>query len=350
MPSLHQPRPTVRLRLDDDDADAKAQRRQRTRHRLRLLAICAGAIAIAIALLILLASWAWRALFVQNDRLLLKHIDFTDTPHYATAPRHGRISVATILSEAGIDVNRTNLLTIDLERLQQLFRTQHPLLGHIRISKVMPDTLRIEASEHSPAAMLVVHPSRNAAPLRFPIAVAEHTLDPTDARGTPAPVILLPSTISLFDERTHASVPWNYALYPDSFERRTINTALPQLFGFNALGVDLVPGAVVRSRQLNAALKLIRLTGVTSSNAFFAIDQITLIPPATLRVLVSPFRQCRRLMPLCQLDFSADNLSEERVARVLTFIAAAEGDPASRPIRYLNATGDSLFASPDAIP
>lgn len=299
---------------------------------------------ICVALLVAIAFSArllWGLLVTDNPRLLLKNIQFKDTHFYSASVTDGHVSIATVLSEAGIEINKSHLLQIDLDQVQNLLK-KHPLLGNIRIAKIMPDTLSIDAIEYTPEALLVVQDPRSGTH-RFPITVQQNE---TTVAVPQLPVLLLPNKLELYQESTHSTIPWNYALYPEPFNKHILNNTLPCLFNFKHLGGELKPGSVIHDKLLTAAIKLIRLTGITSANKYFIIQQITCQDSEpVLRMLVSPQPTSRKIRPQAQFDFLADNISEQHIDDIFAFLAAIEANPESKNIMYLNATS-GIYACP----
>lgn len=339
--------PSVNLRTDiDNDEQMRAAAKAR---RMRLALLLGALLLVALVLVAFLVTWLWRILYVENKSLTLRHIDFRQTAHYSTATKHGFISIATILSEMGINLNQTNLLTIDLEQTKKIFQDKHPLLGDICISKILPDTLKIEANEHLPLALLAIQIGNSPVPQRFPIAPMRPSVTPPRTDYAPDPVIILPRTINLYNEKERASLPWSYALYPHSFQKSPINS-IPSLFGFNITEPNIAPGSIIRNKQLNTALELIRLTSITSSNTFFSIDEITLVDQNILKLSITPTPSCRKLQPFCRIDLDIDNAGQHQVQKLLTFIKAVESEPGSKKVLYINATTKNLYASPTESP
>ncbi|MBP5641332.1 MAG: FtsQ-type POTRA domain-containing protein [Victivallales bacterium] len=312
------------------------------RRKIRMAAIFIFLLAVVLTGIAFLLRIIWQKLYVTNDRLLFKYIRFTDTRHYSAFPSNGHADFLTILAQEGIQAGKTNLLQIDLDTVQDILKRQ-PLLTNIKVTKILPDTLQIDAVEHVPEAILCIKTPQGGR-RRFPIAIYPQQKD----IPAPTPVIVLPQELNLFCERDNTYKPWNYTHHPIPFDTRITNTTLPLLFEFNFLNPALTPGTVIADKHIASALKIIHHSGLTSLNHHFSIQNLQFVPPSTIRLTVMPLKAGGKIQTLASFDLDSNNITEELFIRLSKYLDIAESTPATTAIRYLNATGNTIYSSPNA--
>lgn len=307
----------------------------------RIVKICIALVVLVIAALLLIQGVRkiWTALYVENKRLTLKNIDFDDTGYYSATTKDGHLSLATILSEAGIELNHTNLLKLNLEDVQAVLE-KHPLLTQVKVAKILPDTLKIQAVTRKPIAMLVAKNAQGQIQ-QFPLAVRATPDDPLN----PVQAVLLPDTLPLYNERQHTTVEWKYAVYPAPFNKKIVNETLPFLFDFNLTTGSPEVGLVEQDKYLATALNLVTLTDAINYNRLYSTQQITFMPPDTLRVHVIPARFCKKIAQFAQIDFACSTLDEKTLLKLDQFLNALEQDDNTQTIMYINATGNNFYSS-----
>ena len=315
---------------------------QKKRRRIRVTAIIVFLSAVVLTMVAFAVRFIWHKLYITNDRLLFKHIRFADTRHYSALPLNGHADLQTILAKEGIQTGKTNLLQIDLDTVQTILK-QQPLLTNIKISKILPDTLHIEAREHLPEAILCVRTPQGGK-RRLPIAVC-----PSDSNAQSSyPIIVLPQEINLYSERDNSYKSWNYAFHPRPFDSSVTDTILPLLFDFNFVNASITPGTIITDKNLTAALKIIHSFGITSTNRHFSIQQLKYIAPNTIRLTVMPLNTGSKIQSLATIDLDCNRISDDLFKKLSQFLDHAESNAATPAIRYLNATGDSIYSSPNA--
>ena len=308
---------------------------QKKRRKICVAAVICFFAAVVLTLMAFAMRFLWRKLYIENERLVFKHIRFTDTRHYSATPTDGHADLLHILEQGGIQAGKTNLLDIDLDTVQAILK-QQSLLTNIKITKVLPDTLQIEAREHKPEATLVI---RN--PRQLPIAVCSSDQN----SQTPFSIIVLPQKIDLYSERDNSYKPWNYTRYPQPFD--TTKEDLPQLLNFNFVNTSITPGTVLNDKRLSAAIKIIRSVGITSTNRHFKLDRLEFIAPNTLRLRVIPQKQGSKIKEWAAIDMDCDRISDDLFTKLSLSIDQAESRPETTSIGYINATGKSFNISPE---
>ena len=315
---------------------------QKKRRKIRFTVIVVFLAAVVLTMAAFAVRFIWHKLYITNDRLLFKHIRFEDTRHYSALPSNGHADLQNILAKEGIQTGKTNLLQIDLDTVQAILR-QQPLLTNIKISKILPDTLQIEAREHLPEAILCFRtPQGNRR--RLPIAVC-----PSDQNSqSPCPVVVLPQEINLFSERDNSYKSWNYTSHPRPFDSSVVDTVLPLLFDFNCVSTSVTPGTVITDKNLAAAVRIIHAVGITSTNRHFNIQHLQYIAPNTIRLTVTPMNTGSKIQSLATIDLDCNRLSDDIFKKLGQFLDMADSSSTTPSIRYLNATGESIFSSPNA--
>jgi len=300
-----------------------------------VLAVLAG---VALLCWGMLACYRW--MFSENDRLLLRRYEFSETAHYSGFQKHGKISIIDLLGHNGIMVNKTNLSTLDLKSVIAVLEHQ-PLLKNIKVEKVLPDALRISAEEYIPVVRLIVTDKTGRRRL-FPLAKypQEHF------RPDQLSMKILPETIPLYNDQRGLHQDWDYFLRPAPFDRSVINMNIIDLFGFSHLGHELKPGDVVDDRKLSGVMHLLTMIGDTSRNDLFIIQDMTLLEDGILRVRVVPTAKCHCLASSAFIDFSYRTFSGITVDNLLKYLRNCEQLGEQDTPLYLDATGDCIFVSP----
>ena len=314
---------------------------QKKRRKIRVVAVVVFLAAVILTMAAFAARFVWHKLYITNERLVFRQIIFKDTRHYSAIPTDGHADILNLLAQEGIQAGKTNLLQIDLNTVQEILR-QQPLLTNIKITKILPDTLQIDAREHFPEAILCIMTPQGGR-RRLPIALC-----PSDPNSkSPQPVIVLPQEIKLYSERENSYKPWNYAIHPQPFNSKVSDSILPLLFDFNFVNASVTPGTIIIDKNLSAAIKIIHACGVTSSNRHFNILHLKFIAPNTLRLTVTPMKSSSKIQSLAAIDLDCNRISDDLFKKLFLFLDMAESNATTTAIRYLNATGNSFYSSPN---
>ena len=112
--------------------------------------------AVVLLLLVLAGSgyaavrglrYARDALFARNPKFAIRHIDVQD----------GQIKTADMIREyfayEGVTIG-SNLFAFDVDAFRDLYLARNPLVKHVEIQRVLPDTLKISIVEREPLARL----------------------------------------------------------------------------------------------------------------------------------------------------------------------------------------------------
>ena len=121
----------------------------------RRIAVRWGLFILSILLLLFLLGWGIvrfkRFLFDENPHFLFRELRFEETTHFTTK------SIQTYLEELGDEkgcvIGRTNLLTLDLQKLRNSFLAI-PLVENVEIRHILPGTLDILIKERIPIAFV----------------------------------------------------------------------------------------------------------------------------------------------------------------------------------------------------
>ena len=321
-----------------DSLDTPAQKKRR---KIRVVAVIVFLSAVALTMAAFAIRFLWHKLYITNERLVFRQIIFKDTRHYSAIPTDGHADILNLLAQEGIQAGKTNLLQIDLNTVQAILK-QQPLLTNIKITKILPDTLQIEAREHSPEAILCLR-TQQGGRRRLPIALCP--FDPNSK--SPQPIIVLPQELKLYSERENAYKSWNYAVHPQPFNNKVSDSVLPLLFDFNFVNAAITPGTVITDKNLAAAIKIIHACGITSTNRHFNIQHRQYIAPNTLRLTVTPMNPRSKIQSLAAIDMDCNRISDDLFTKLYQFLDMAESNASTTSIRYLNATGNSFYSSPN---
>ena len=121
----------------------------------RRIAVRWGLFILSILLLLFLLGWGIvrfkRFLFDENPHFLFRELRFEETTHFTIK------SIQTYLEELGDEkgcvIGRTNLLTLDLQKLRNSFLAI-PLVENVEIRHILPGTLDIRIKERIPIAFV----------------------------------------------------------------------------------------------------------------------------------------------------------------------------------------------------
>ena len=115
-----------------------------------------GLFILSILLLVMLVLWGLGRLnsflFNENPHFVFREIQFEDTTHFTSR------SIQTYLEELGEEkggcvIGRTNLLTLDLNKLRKTF-LEIPIVENVEIRHILPGTLDIRIKERTPLAFV----------------------------------------------------------------------------------------------------------------------------------------------------------------------------------------------------
>ena len=100
---------------------------------------------------------------IENPDLFIKHINVTETTNYtgpaneldsASQSKIGKkISVYTILSEIGVEIDNNNIIELDIRKIRERLE-EEAILKQIEVRKILPDTLDIRFAERIPQARI----------------------------------------------------------------------------------------------------------------------------------------------------------------------------------------------------
>lgn len=141
--------PRGRYRMDSRMRSTKRKKRNDSQRMYRF-----GAIALLFFVIIGLFAalfagvlFARDALFVNDDRFKIKHIEVVD----------GQIKTEAMIREyltyVGIDIG-TNLFSFNLGDFEKVYLKRNPLVKMIKLTRILPDTLRVVIQERDPLVRL----------------------------------------------------------------------------------------------------------------------------------------------------------------------------------------------------
>ena len=106
---------------------------------------------LLFAVAILLLCWLTFAgvryvLLVRNAHFTVQRVDVNV---------YGQLSEAAVLeivTKQGIETGKTNLFSLDLRKMRRQLAGSHVLIKQVVLSRVLPDTLRVDVYERDPVA------------------------------------------------------------------------------------------------------------------------------------------------------------------------------------------------------
>ena len=109
---------------------------------------------LLFAVAILLLCWLTFAgvryvLLVRNAHFTVQRVDVNV---------YGQLSEAAVLeivTKQGIETGKTNLFSLDLRKMRRQLAGSHVLIKQVVLSRVLPDTLRVDVYERDPVAQLL---------------------------------------------------------------------------------------------------------------------------------------------------------------------------------------------------
>jgi len=226
--------------------EVKTSRVQLRRRRLRALLYTSAATAAVFFALYL----AWRAgertlnrFVYQNKAYTLRNLDIrTD----------GVIAPEQIRRWAGVRMG-ANLFAVDLTRVKRDLQLV-PAIEHVALERILPDTLRIQVREREPVAQVKTAEARGGGELKTVVYLL-------DAHG----YVMLP-----LEARQRAFPVTAFEHYP------VITGASP---------AELVPGRLVESPQIHAALRLVAAFDQSPMAGMVDLQRIAVCAPEVLSVI-----------------------------------------------------------------